>query len=134
LLDDANGVNVVEENLAGPLTAVDEDFIIYDAAAVGVSGFGHVANLLALVPSQGLSCKVLNLLWSSISEFGQPATDFITPDRRLIPVKFGAKADQHPGIIEAVLILIETSVNNHQIAYCLANMGLTGLRCILRTS
>jgi hypothetical protein len=62
LLDDANGVNVVEENLAGPLTAVDEDFIIYDAAAVGVSGFGHVANLLALVPSQGLSCKVLNLL------------------------------------------------------------------------
>jgi hypothetical protein len=134
LLNNADWVNVVEEDLTGTLPAVNVDLIINNAAAVRISGFRHVTNLLALKPSQRFSCKIFNLLRSSISELWQSTTNFITPNGRLIPVQFSAEADQNPSVIEAVLILIQATVNDHQIADCLADMSLTWLWCILRTS
>jgi hypothetical protein len=80
LLNNADRVNVVEEDLTGTLPAVNVDLIINNAAAVRISGFRHVTNLLALKPSQRFSCKIFNLLRSSISELWQSTTNFITPN------------------------------------------------------
>ena len=62
LFDDADGVDVIEENLTSTLSSVNVNLIIYDTAAMRISGFRHVSNLLALIPSKGFRCKVFNLL------------------------------------------------------------------------
>jgi len=133
LLNNSDWINVVEKHLTSSLAPVNVNLIIHDAAAVRIPGLRDVTNLLALIPSKRLNCKVFDHLGSSVSEFWQTC-NFTAPNGRLIPVHFSAEADQYPGVIEAFFILIQASMNDHQIADYLADMSFTWLWCILRTS
>ena len=133
LLNNADWINVVEKHLTSSLAPVNVNLIIHDAAAVRIPGLRDVTNLLALIPSKRLNCKVFDHLGSSVSEFWKTC-NFTAPNGRLIPVHFSAEADQYPGVIEAFFILIQASMNDHQIADYLADMSFTWLRCILGTS
>ena len=50
LLHKSERVQVVKKHFAFALASIDENLVVHYAAAVGVAGFGDIANLVALDP------------------------------------------------------------------------------------